>query len=348
MKGTKFYATPGGTYFDGSGNLVNAGNGETNDSSLLDYAVFLEDRIRFDKHWSAFVGARGDLLQADYLDPVPPPGFPAVEYSTAAGNFSVNASLSYKPVPQVTSYFTYDLTESLNSAQGGGILVGSTNRISAVDFHRKSRLYEGGIKTSLFKDTLYLSVDGYAQSRNEPQQGGAIFRAQLYGGDVDLAYQPNKNFSATAGYSYIDARLVNVSPFQETGTALDAFLPPTGTGLGSPNFAPFPVRTYRQPDIPRHAFSSRLGYTFDNGIGGSVGARVTSPQNLTFDGSVKIPTQYMIDAALFYVTKRFEVRLDFYNITDRRNWTPVADFEGGDSVFAEEPFHLEGTVRFKF
>ena len=158
----------------------------------------------------------------------------------------------------------------------------------------------------------------------------------------------SKNFSATTGYSYIDARLRNVSPFQETGNARDAFLPPAGTGLGSPNFAPFPVRTCRQPDLPRHAFSSRAGYTFDNGFGGSVGARVTGPQNLTFNGSVKIPAQYMLDAALFHVTKHFEVRLDFYNLTDRRNRTPVADFEGGDSVFGEQPFHPEGTVRFKF
>ena len=347
VPGTKFYATPGGTYVDASGNVVDSGNGETNNSSLFDYAVFLEDRIQFDKHWSAFVGARGDLLQANYLDPVPPPGFAAVQDSLLVGNFNLNASLSYKPIPQVTTYFTYDLTEALNSAQGGGVIA-EGDHISALDFHRRSKLYEGGIKTSLFKDTLYLAVDGYAQSRDEPQQGGTVFLAQLYGGDFDLAYQPDKHFSATLGYSYIDSRIHNQSPFQETGNVLDTFTPPVGTGLGSPNYAPFQTRTYRQPDIPRHAFSSRLSYQLDAGLGASLGAVVTSPQNLTFNGSVKIPTQYSIDASIYYVKPRYEVRLDFYNITDQHNWSPVADFDGADSVFAELPFHLEGTVRFKF
>ncbi len=348
VPGTKFYATPGGTYTDAAGNPVDGGNGETNDSSLYDYALFFEDRIQFDRHWSAFVGGRGDLLQAYYLDPVPPPGFAAVDTSTIVGNYNVNASLTYKPVPHVTAYVTYDLTESLNSAQGGGILVGASNRISALDFHRKSRLLEGGVKASLFNDTLYLAADGYAQSRNEPQQGGTVFLAHLLGAEFDAAYQPNKNFSATLSYSYIDSKLVDQNVFQQTGNALDTFLPPVGTGVGSPNFTGPPKGTYRQPDIPHHAAGARFNYKLDNGLGASFGVSVTSPQNLTFDGKVKIPTQYTLDAAVFYARPRYELRLDFYNFTDQRNWSGVADFAGGDNVYAELPFHLEGTVRFRF
>jgi hypothetical protein len=43
--------------------------------------------------------------------------------------------------------------------------------------------------------------------------------------------------------------------------------------------------------------------------------------------------------------KNWELRLDFYNVTNQKNWEPIADFAGGDSVYAQEPFHLEGTAR---
>jgi hypothetical protein len=79
----------------------------------------------------------------------------------------------------------------------------------------------------------------------------------------------------------------------------------------------------------------RSSYQLDCGLGASLGLLLTSPQNLTFDGSVKIPTQYTLDAALFYRRKSYEVRLDFYNLTKQKNWEPISDFDGGDSVYAQ-------------
>lgn len=89
-------------------------------------------------------------------------------------------------------------------------------------------------------------------------------------------------------------------------------------------------------------------YQTDYGIGASLGLFLTSPQNLTWDGSVRIPTQYTLDAAIFYKRKNYELRIDFYNITDQKNFTPIADFAGADNVYADLPFRVEGTVRVTF
>jgi outer membrane receptor protein involved in Fe transport len=348
VPGTTFYASTGGTYVDANGNVINSGNGETNDSDLFDYAIYLEDRIEFSKQWSLFVGARGDLLALHFVDPVHPPGFKPVADSTVVGMYNVNASLAFRPVPPVTTYFTYDRTESENQGQGGGVSVDSNNRINAFDYHRISELYEVGAKLSLLHDKLFIGLAGFEQTRNVPQQGGTPLTADVWGAEADLNYQPNKNFWISLSYSYLNSWITNQSPFQQTGNVNDAFIPPTGTGLGSPNFAPLPTKDYRQPDIPQHILSARMMYQTDYGIGASLGLFLTSPQNLTWDGSVRIPTQYTLDAAIFYKRKNYELRIDFYNITDQKNFTPIADFAGADNVYADLPFRVEGTVRVTF
>ena len=112
--------------------------------------------------------------------------------------------------------------------------------------------------------------------------------------------------------------------------------------------SPCRSKKYRQPDLPRHIFNAQTSYQFNNGLGFTLNGVLTSPQNLTFDGSVKIPTQYSLNLAAFYRRKNWELRLDFYNVTNQKNWEPLADFAGGDSVYAQEPFHLEGTARVYF
>jgi hypothetical protein len=153
---------------------------------------------------------------------------------------------------------------------------------------------------------------------------------------------------STVSYSYLVAIYHDQSLFQSTVLVTATFTPPVGNGVGSPNGIPLPLKNYRQPDLPRHIFNAQTSYQFNNGLGFTLNALLTSPQNLTFDGSVKIPTQYSLNLAAFYRRKNWEVCLDFYNVTNQKNWEPLADFAGGDSVYAQEPFHLEGTARVYF
>ena len=73
-----------------------------------------------------------------------------------------------------------------------------------------------------------------------------------------------------------------------------------------------------------------------------------SRQNLDWAGTVVIPWQYTANAALFYRAKRFEVRLDFLNFTNQKNWSGGNSQTGLDAAYAELPFHLEGTVKYRF
>ena len=75
----------------------------------------------------------------------------------------------------------------------------------------------------------------------------------MSGAEFEANYQPNKNFSATAAYSYLDAwspseSTPGLSAFTEN--VYDAFAAPYGTGIGSPNFDPLPPGRYHVPSVP--------------------------------------------------------------------------------------------------
>jgi hypothetical protein len=119
-------------------------------------------------------------------------------------------------------------------------------------------------------------------------------------------------------------------------------------GLGSPNSYVYPFGDYRQPGIPHHLFSARLNYQWNCGLGVSFGALLTSPIPLTYGENLVIPTQYELDAGIFYVQKNWEARLDFFDFTNQQNWAAVSASNGQDLVYPELPFRVQGTVRFKF
>ena len=61
-----------------------------------------------------------------------------------------------------------------------------------------------------------------------------------------------------------------------TENVYDAFAPPYGNGIGSPNFNPLPVGNYRLPGVPRELFSAFAKYRADMGLGASLGIVVTA------------------------------------------------------------------------
>ena len=76
--------------------------------------------------------------------------------------------------------------------------------------------------------------------------------------------------------------------------------------------------------------------------------RVTSPMDVSYLGNVKIPWQYNVDFSVFYQFSRYEARVGIYNATNQHNWDPANPIYGNESIFADEPIHVEGTFKIKF
>ncbi|MBV8587201.1 MAG: TonB-dependent receptor plug domain-containing protein, partial [Verrucomicrobia bacterium] len=211
VPGTHFYASTGGTY---NNVQLNTGNGETNDSTSYDYAVYFEDRIQIGKPLALFFGAREDVLSLHFVDPVHPVGFDPVSASATYGMYNLNTSITLKPVSALTLYFTYDRTQTTDSAQAGGVRVEANNKIVAADYHNENSLIEGGAKATLFNNKLYLAGSLFMQTRTVPQQGLPAVKEDISGVEADLNFQPNKNFYLTMSYSYLLAIYHDQSLFQ--------------------------------------------------------------------------------------------------------------------------------------
>ncbi len=322
-------------------------NGDNAHSNLYEFGPYFQDVLKLTEKFSLLFGARADIL---YVDAKTPPGTPAAEFKTLSTTQvlpNANISPTYKPFPWLTTYFTFNFSQSTNTGDGGDY----SPTFSSHDFHQPSFLYEVGSKFSLLNNRLFLTATGYVQNRQNPSQGGTSVKIEAKGLEFDAAYQPNKHFYATASYSLLDSHTVdpgfvheylpitfstNVTP----GTILLTDVPPPGFAV--------PNGHYRTPGYPEHLFNALATYKFDFGLGFTADLQVTSPMTLSYDGNTKIPWQYNVDLSAFYQYKRYEVRLGLYNVTNQHNWDPANPIYGNESVFADEPFHVEGTFKIKF
>jgi hypothetical protein len=173
--------------------------------------------------------------------------------------------------------------------------------------------------------------------------------------ELEAVYQPTRAFNASANFTFQDAT-ADSRPGQQTGNYLDGYPVgfivdgKSGTGIGSPNFSYAPVLgKTRAASVPQVMFNAYMTYQFDNGFGASVGPQVTGEQWQNQEGTLRIPTQFVINAFLFYRQPKWEVQVNFFNITDERNWTSIdPSFAGNDVIYPEKPFSVGGQIKYKF
>ncbi len=247
---------------------------------------------------------------------------------------SVNASLIYKITPKVSTYFTYNYSRNTAGAEanGGGYLLTETdaggNRIGidGDSYQTPAELFELGTKISLIDDKLFLGIAAYYQTYFRSPPGGADTQFTNKGIEIDLNYQPNKNFFATFSYGYIDSK---------TESAIDLL-----------DFTTF--SDIRTQGLPQNQFNMLFSYTFDNGFGASINGTLASEINNNYAGTIVIPWQFEIDASLFYTYKDWNFKIALLNVTDEENWAAPNGLYGSQSILAEEGFRTEFTVTYSF
>ena len=325
-------------------------NGDNAHSNLYEFGPYLQDSLKFTDQVSLLFGARVDIL---YVDAKSPPGTPAklVEVmSTTQGLPSFNISPTYKPFPWVTGYFTYNYSQSTNTGDGGDY----SPTFGPKDFHQPSNLYEIGAKFNALKNTLFFTSAAYIQDRTNPSQGGTSVKQNVKGLEFELYYQPNKHLYATTSYSLLDSHSVDPGFTHEAFPITTSTTVAPGTILltDNPSFAAAPggsfSGTYRTPGYPEHLFNTLVSYKTDFGLGATADLQVTSPMTISYDGTIKIPWQYNVDFSVFYTYKRYTARVGIYNVTNNHNWDPANPIYGNESIFADEPIHVEGSFVIKF
>ena len=343
-------------------------------SNLQDAALFLEHRIQFSPQWSLLYGLREDVVQLNEADPLGGPGLynglPQQESTSWYGLHNGNISLVYSPSSHVSAYLTYNNAQYVDPNSNDGA-VGTFGLNPATTLRQDTLLEEAGVKFDLLDKALFVSTAIFKQQRAVPTGQGNIDRslAHIRGAEVELNYQPNPHFFATASYSYLHTTLDTPASF---------WYYPAQPGLnydGAGVLAVFqPNQTFQDPGVPRHLFNVLANYKHESGFGAQANLQVTGPVETTQSGylnvaasssylpvpayivanggyyqSPVIPWQYTLNTALFYSFKQhYTVKFSIYNLTDRHNLINDFPFYGNDFLTRVPPRDYDLTFSAKF
>ncbi|VVM07502.1 hypothetical protein MAMC_01659 [Methylacidimicrobium cyclopophantes] len=320
-------------------------------------APFYQHNLDITDKFSVYFGARVTGYFWDYSTPQGPAGMPQIPGLTSASlNQSslaplINISPVYKPFPWMSTYFNYNWSYVNNVA----VIGGAAPTFDAASFRLLNQLIEGGVKFNLLNDKLFITGAGFNQYQQLNNLGAPPSPATINGFEVNVSYQPNKNWWAKAGYIYMHGTENwsflphGPSMRQDYSTAMalqQMWALNTNVGL--------PSGVYNMIGFPEQYASATICYTSDIGIGAQVQGIVMSDQYLDYFYNTYIPTQYILNAQLFYSNPRWEARLYIYNFTNNNYWLPFGLGSAGSRAFNESsivagwPFWVEGSVAIKF
>ena len=227
------------------------------DTTIQDYAAFIQDDVQFTKAFSGIFGFREDAINANTANPplteagvniadnsqelytvpgnylgyfsLPTPIYldrgALYHYDASVTNPAYFVSLIYKLTETQSIYATYDRVDAITGQTNfGGVDDGyeGLDRLKS-DLSTASTLYEVGYKGSYLNNTLYGGISLYQQLKLEPQPRGAPpNRIKAEGIEIDAVYQPTKKLSINANFTYQNVTAFG-SFFEETGNYLDAY-----------------------------------------------------------------------------------------------------------------------------
>lgn len=323
----------------------NTFSSDANESYSVALAPFVQADHDLTDKLTAVAGARVDLMHVNAREP-----FSGNEDEVDLALPNVNGSLVYKATDKITTYGTYNYSHNTAGAEGngGGYLLTRTGGIAGAfaqsidkeSYTTPAELFEAGAKFSLLENKLFLGTAIFDQRFTRKSQGSAATEYRYQGFEIELNYQPNRNFFATFGYSLIDGE-VESSGFESFSTDI-------GTAGGETEVRAANATNVRAQGLPKNLFNALASYTLDNGLGFSLGAVVHSEINSNWAGTIVIPWQYELNTSVFYTYRNWSARLSIFNLTDEWNWAPNNGIYGNESILLQPGVRGEFTLAYKF
>jgi hypothetical protein len=313
--------------------------------------LFTQHSFKIGSHLILDLGARESLAWAHAWNPLPTPSIPgnsALSGSVRVPEPSYSASLSYKPVSWLTTYFTYDYVTATDGNTSGAVgfsttIGGVANQLDPYNFKSVSELSEAGAKAEVIPDKLFVTVDEYRQTREGTLAlpAGAAANANpiqamgLYqGSELSLRYQPVKRFSLGVNYSYLAATNLN-----STFSAPAPIVADNSTNILGATTAVKGVNT-RIVNLPHNTGTAFAVYEFSSGFGIKADYSVHDAYWVATDGSVTVPGDYNLDVGIYYNQPRYRVALDLENATNQH------DHAGGSTPLPGANLGLRVAYRF--
>jgi len=291
------------------------------DTTSVVAAPYVIDQMTFTDWFQALAGARYDFL--DYEDTV----------SGAAENdrsLSPMLGVVFTPAKQVTLY-----------ANAGRSFGPPPPRASGNPEPEEGEQIEGGVKVDFLTCGIQATFAGYQIDRQNigiPDDNGVTQQVgdqRSRGIELEFSAEPLPRLRTFLSYALNDAELTEFS--ESVIIAFDIFGQPVyGTVDRSGNVPAF---------APRHILNFWVSQRFENGLGVAGGARYVSGQFIAEDNSFEIDDYITVDAAVYYAFNRWELNLNFKNLTDTDYQTRGF---GSASVLPAAPRSVYGGVAYRF
>lgn len=272
------------------------------------FAPYAIDTIKFTSQWEATLGVRWDYFDADYNDL----NFSTTSQGAVAKTDSLQrtdrqasyrGALVYKPVPRGSVYVSAG-TSFNPSAEDLSFIVSSRSfNLSNADLApEKNRSYEFGAKWDVLGGRLSLTGAVFRLDKENarvPDPANPLLNVlageqRVDGVEAGLRGHITADWQITAGYAYLDSKVVESAP----GAA------PVGAPL---------------MNTPRNSFTFWSTYQVIPGLEAGAGGRYVSSQYTQPVPPIKtVPSYWAFDAmAKYSVSKRLSVQLNITNLLDK-------------------------------
>jgi hypothetical protein len=276
------------------------------------------------------------------------PGNDLLTGSVRQAEPSVSSSFTYKPTGRVTTYVTYDRVTAVNGNTSGAAawstnVAGVANVLDPFNFDSVSELREAGIKAELIPDKLIATAAEYRQTRDltltlpagATNSANPIEAVGLYEGtELSLRYEPTRNFSLGANYSYLEATDLN-----STYSAPAPIVADDSTNILGATTSIKGVN-YPMVNEPHDTGTFYASYQFTSGFGVKADFTARDSYNVATNGSVTVPGEYNVDLGFFYAQPRYRITLYVNNVTNQ------LDHAGGSAPLPGINFGLRYAYHF--
>lgn len=273
---------------------------------------FGQNWFNFGEKFKALLAVRVDVFNGDYFtDQVDKDRNIISRGDVSKLNIvapTYRGGLVYQPIKSVSVYSSYNtyFKPTRTVAPNGDMFDPETG-------------YQGELGVRYEKDDkISVNIAGFSLARTNILQGvpGGGFEnigtGTSNGFELEVNYNPIKDLSVRAGYSFAHTEI------QEN----------------KGDIAPNPNAGKRLPFAPQHLVHSWLSYeasaTKLKGLGVGLGVNYTSDNYTTNANTIKLDAYYLLDAALWYRFKNYELKFNVNNLTDQ--------FYYRDAIFGNQVF----------
>ncbi len=278
----------------------------TSISSYRTRAIYAFDVVELSPQWELSFGLRYDKFKAETFSVASG----TVTNANSSSFWNGNLGIVYKPAGNGSVYVSVG-TSANPAGEGNGVGGGPNSSLDALAPER-AYSYELGTKWALFDERLFVSAALYLTRKDNARVTGFdpdgiattqnIGRTRTQGLELDVAGQINDRWGVSAGYAYIDGKIVD-GGYNCDGTVC----------------TPSPNNGTRITATPMHSLSLWTTYAVNDRLTLGGGAQYVGKRNLNATGTVALPSHWRVDLMASYkVSETTAIRFNANNVFDEQ------------------------------